>query len=387
MNLRIAFSVVVAAAFLCQKATAATYLLLSQTNNFANQIIAASNSNWVKSGTTNATLAGVATAGGFALDGETIAEWLWTTNRGSLDPNPTIPTLPIARIKLPMSLGNAGFLFEDPGYYSANNGLSTNAFGWIGQGDYDTSSTNGSLVFYGERNAPGGSPISFLGAWADVAYDDPVIGFNAFTPSADALAQKTMFGFYNDGKIAQNGRYAVQIYESHGTFAGGYPDQVAFLGVNTVSPVSPLHVINPPNTNGDDPKTNVVATIEGRADQTGDLAQWKLTGGPVLASVSKDGTIIAPAFVMSGSSVKTDTTSGHTGTFQAYDNDDAQYRTFATLLNGNTPSLTIAPPTGGTVTLQGLLKAADGTSGITTNITAGLVTFTIKNGLIVGVSL
>ncbi len=39
--------------------------------------------------------------------------------------------------------------------------------------------------------------------------------------------------------------------------------------------------------------------------------------------------------------------------FGAYDVDNTQYRYFATLLSGNTPSFTIAPPSGGTVAVTG----------------------------------
>lgn len=53
-----------------------------------------------------------------------------------------------------------------------------------------------------------------------------------------------------------------------------------------------------------------------------------------------------------GKAIKTDTTTAHTAVLQAYDVDNTTYRTFATLTNGNTPSLIITPPSGGTVTVN-----------------------------------
>lgn len=72
-------------------------------------------------------------------------------------------------------------------------------------------------------------------------------------------------------------------------------------------------------------------------------------------SVSKIGNVIAVGsvtasdFIMAGSSLKTDTTTGHQGFLQAYDVNDAVYRTFATLTNGNTPTFDISAPAGGTL--------------------------------------
>lgn len=111
--------------------------------------------------------------------------------------------------------------------------------------------------------------------------------------AGDALAGRTLFGFVNDQTQDRGGpgqgRYGVQMFESHGGNDTGFPDSVVFLGINTHLPISPLHVINPPTLLNDTPKTNVVATIEGRADQIADLTQWKLTGGTVLSSIPKSG--------------------------------------------------------------------------------------------------
>lgn len=60
----------------------------------------------------------------------------------------------------------------------------------------------------------------------------------------------------------------------------------------------------------------------------------------------------AANFVMESSSLRTDTTDAHTGLIQAYDVDDMTYRSFITLTNGNTPSMVIDAPTGGSLTIN-----------------------------------
>ncbi len=74
-----------------------------------------------------------------------------------------------------------------------------------------------------------------------------------------------------------------------------------------------------------------------------------------------------------GKALKTDTTTAHTAKIQAYDVDGAAYSTFATLTNGNTPSLAIAAPSGGTVAIDGA------TIGATTAAAATVTTITAKN--------
>jgi len=62
-----------------------------------------------------------------------------------------------------------------------------------------------------------------------------------------------------------------------------------------------------------------------------------------------------------GSAIRTDTTTGHTFLLQAYDNNTGPaYVTYATITNGNTPSLVISAPAGGsTINISGLdLSAA-----------------------------
>jgi hypothetical protein len=81
--------------------------------------------------------------------------------------------------------------------------------------------------------------------------------------------------------------------------------------------------------------------------------------------------------------IRTKPTISETTLLQAYDVDGTAYKTFATLTAGNTPDLTIAPPTGGTVTVQAsTFKSSDGSPGVSGTAT-GASTLTIKDGLIV----
>lgn len=54
-----------------------------------------------------------------------------------------------------------------------------------------------------------------------------------------------------------------------------------------------------------------------------------------------------------GKAIKTGTTAADTALLQAYDVDGTAYKTFLTLTAGNTPSLAIAAPSGGTVAIDG----------------------------------
>lgn len=70
-----------------------------------------------------------------------------------------------------------------------------------------------------------------------------------------------------------------------------------------------------------------------------------------------------------GAALKTDTTTAHTALFQAYDVDNTTYRTFGTLTNGNTPSLDLSAPSGGTLTVSATSLTTSGN----VNIGNGLV--------------
>jgi hypothetical protein len=74
-------------------------------------------------------------------------------------------------------------------------------------------------------------------------------------------------------------------------------------------------------------------------------------GGNVLRSmrIGDTGVSVEYGSILNGTAIKGDTTSGDTYLFQVYDNNTGPAQvTWMTATNGNTPSVVIAPPTGGT---------------------------------------
>lgn len=126
--------------------------------------------------------------------------------------------------------------------------------------------------------------------------------------------------------------------------------------------------------------TNLTGLLVG--DMTDGVNNWAIKTGAGLVSFGDN------LQLATGKGFRPDTTTAHTALFQAYDNDTGPgYVTFGTLLNGNAPSLTFAPPAGGgTMNFQGLYKSNDGTAGLTQTCAAAVVALTIKNGLITSVT-
>lgn len=87
-------------------------------------------------------------------------------------------------------------------------------------------------------------------------------------------------------------------------------------------------------------------TVTTNASVGGDLT---VTGTLTAGSIGSGGDIV----LGNGESIKTDTTTAHTATLQAYDVNGAAYKDFLTLTNGDTPSMAIAAPSGGTVSIDG----------------------------------
>ncbi len=72
--------------------------------------------------------------------------------------------------------------------------------------------------------------------------------------------------------------------------------------------------------------------------------------------------------ITTAKAIKTDTTNAHTMLMQVYDVDGAAYVTFLTATNANTPTVVLAAPSGGTLTING---AAFGASTFGNTITVG----------------
>lgn len=105
---------------------------------------------------------------------------------------------------------------------------------------------------------------------------------------------------------------------------------------------------------------------------------------PVDVVMTAGSTLFNGAIVLgNGKALRTGTTDADTALLQAYDVDGTAYKTFATLTNGNTPSLSIVPPSGGTITLQATtFKSSDGTSGATAGPFTTVASIQVKNGLV-----
>jgi hypothetical protein len=102
---------------------------------------------------------------------------------------------------------------------------------------------------------------------------------------------------------------------------------------------------------------------------TGQLIQ----GSNIVVDDTDNMSAVASIALANGGALKTTTTTAHTAVLQAYDVDDATYRTFATLTNGNTPSFAITAPAGGTVAINGasIGNSTAGSGSFTTLATSG----------------
>lgn len=93
----------------------------------------------------------------------------------------------------------------------------------------------------------------------------------------------------------------------------------------------------------------------------------------------------AANFVLESSSLRSNTTNANTGSIQVYDVDGAAYRDFLTWTNGNTPSVIMNSPTGGTLSIDANEFKSGGTPGVDASIIIPLVgTITISKGIVVG---
>lgn len=189
-------------------------------------------------------------------------------------------------------------IFSNSLYVSTNSFLGgSNTFASFDNAYADHGTVDGGLLIQAESRGTFANPIFIQGISQNPDFDNGAFIQLSVSESYDAgigFKNKTIFGVDEDGSYFNPGRFTFQLYESHGGYSAGWPDTVAFAGINTHVPGANLHIINPVTLNDDQPKTNIVSLFEGRADQTGDLAQWKLTGGSKLASISSQGTFTSP---------------------------------------------------------------------------------------------
>lgn len=127
-------------------------------------------------------------------------------------------------------------------------------------------------------------------------------------------------------------------------------------------------------TNGNTPSFALAAPSGGSLTINGAVIGGTSAAAATFTTISATDDIT----VATGKAIKTDTTTAHTLLIQGYDVDGTAYKTFATVTNGNTPSLAIAAPSGGTVSIDGATiggtTAAAAT--VTTLTTSGSTTYT-----------
>jgi len=247
----------------------------------------------------------------------------------------------------------------------------TNHFGgaqYSSLGAWDTN--HGGLNIVAEGDGVVSPGLIFNGQISTNTGNEPMIEFSGSEvfPGGDASMNKTLFGFDNDfAHLVNGGRWMLQCFESHGTYSGGYPDSVGYIGINAIVPDANLHVVNSATVNDDRPKTNVVSIFEGRSDQIGDLAQWKLTGGPTLSSIPKSGGFAS----FSTDSAIAISTTGWTNTFgkNAVVRFDGTAMTYTVYNNAGTPIYTNTVALGhSTELLQAsgkiIITAGTGVSGV-----------------------
>lgn len=104
------------------------------------------------------------------------------------------------------------------------------------------------------------------------------------------------------------------------------------------------------------------------------VSDTKVTFNPstgTLSSTILSGAVSATGNITMGNGIalRTDTTTAHTALVQAYDVNDATYRTFGTLTNGNTPSVAWSQPAGGALSWDGgAIGATTPAAGTFTNL-------------------
>lgn len=261
-----------------------------------------------------------------------------------------------------------------------------------GGGGISGSIASGQVAVGSGADAIGGSPALLYGD--DPSYPEFKLRSNAFSPAAISMPSIGGGSYIDMG--GYGGTFAARTATTNGMGLGdiyweGNP------GTSDNRGGAKLLVWASQNWNDTENGVDIhwFANKNGEVEQPTEFLTFLGASGTTLGrtdmpTVVQGSTVtLTEAVLGNGKALKPDTTTAHTALLQAYDTDTGPgYVTFGTLMNGNAPSLTFAPPAGGgTMNFQGIYKSNDGTAGITGTCTiAGLLTITVKNGLITACS-
>lgn len=241
---------------------------------------------------TNATLAGVASAGAFSLNGVAIDEWQWTTNFMDSVVGDYFGVTEI-RPADALNSGNTlmvstpqGILFESPQFTSPDRdgepwlwGTNTYAV-FLPSSNDPTDATRGGLILYGlgvSEQANEESPITLLALWAGITNRPttwPAVYIGAQLPTLSGPESDTgmILGVGNDGSPLN----ILTVTAEHAYLPAGY----GRIGVNTNEPPTTLGV---------------------RSYEPGiDHQQWVDSTGALAASITSNGVAYASSGFISG---------------------------------------------------------------------------------------
>lgn len=271
--------------------------------------------------------------------------------------------------------------------------------------DDDNAGSGGQIALFGDTTSQYARLISFM--------SDGTIAIPTKVISGTTLFRQVNLGYYDDG-MGSNGfgdavsidvialedfestqktkyRITAELFElSNDALIEG---DIFIANGKALKGVGELDLISASGLAGNDPGFPIVLTAgDGNGSGLGGSISLIAGGsgsgtpGDIILSSSDFIQLLGPVLFGTSGSIATGTTNGNSLILRGYDVDGAGYKTFLTLTSGNTPDMTIAPPSGGTVNIKASdYKSSDDSSGITTSITAaGLSTktITVKNGLI-----
>ena len=176
---------------------------------------------------------------------------------------------------------------------------------------------------------------------------DAALTWNHTTNALEFNQQARVTGVVDD---ANNSEPALVIYPASGTQAGlilasSFTDPSTWTGLWIDATQISGHVAILSQINGS-------LSTSSMQIQAGTGALQLTSTGLVFIGGAAGTEMASDVILDDGIAIKTDQTNAHTALIQAYDVDGAAYLTFLTLLNGNTPSLTLAEPSGGSLLIK-----------------------------------